>query len=253
MLGTRFGNVASSGAGAFVANAVNFDGTNTFLEKSTNLSNVADGKQITISLWVNPANVSDSEFLFFFGETGVNSRYQLHFTSNGTIFLDISGDAGQIASWESSVSISTSSWSHILISIDATTESGSLIYINDIEDTEPFNLFADRSITFTNVPDNRIGADNQGTPTAAKLFDGDMAEVWIDNSYLDLSIESNRRKFISSNIKPVGLNTDGSAPTGSTPMVYLSGDTDSWHTNKGDGGGFAENGTLTDSSTSPSD
>jgi len=33
----------------------------------------------------------------------------------------------------------------------------------------------------------------------------------------------------------------------------LSGDTATWHTNKGGGGGFTENGALTTSSTSPSD
>src|SRR3546814_7073174 len=44
---------------------------------------------------------------------------------------------------------------------------------------------------------------------------------------------------------------DGSTPTGSAPLVFLSGATASWHTNKGTGGGFTENGALTDAATDP--
>ena len=34
--------------------------------------------------------------------------------------------------------------------------------------------------------------------------------------------ESNRRKFIDSAGKPVDLGADGSTPTGSSPLIYLS-------------------------------
>jgi len=83
--------------------------------------------------------------------------------------------------------------------------------------------------------------------------DSDVAELWVDNSFIDFTVESNRRKFISASGKPVDLGSDGSAPTSSAPLVFLSGDTGTWHTNKGSGGGFTENGEITTASTSPSD
>ena len=70
-------------------------------------------------------------------------------------------------------------------------------------------------------------------------------------TYLDFSVEANRRLFISAAGKPVDPAVAVAAL--GTPIVRFSGPTASWHTNKGSGGGFTENGALTDASTSPSD
>lgn len=43
----------------------------------------------------------------------------------------------------------------------------------------------------------------------------------------------------------------GGNPTGTDPLVFFSGATASWHTNQGSGGGFTENGALTDAATNP--
>ena len=79
------------------------------------------------------------------------------------------------------------------------------------------------------------------------------SDLWIEYTHLDLDVVGNRRKFISGDKKPVFLGTDGSKPTGSAPPVYFSGDATDFSTNKGDGGAFTLTGTLTNSSTSPSD
>jgi hypothetical protein len=50
---------------------------------------------------------------------------------------------------------------------------------------------------------------------------------------------------------PVSLGADGSTPTGTAPIIFLSGATSSWETNKGSGGGFTENGGLTQSPDDP--
>ena len=71
--------------------------------------------------------------------------------------------------------------------------------------------------------------------------------------YLDISVENNRRKFIDADGFPVDLGSDGSTPTGIAAIMFFSGATVSWHTNDGSGGGFTENGALTDAATSPSD
>src|SRR6185295_18112501 len=43
---------------------------------------------------------------------------------------------------------------------------------------------------------------------------------------------------------PVSLGSNGSTPTGSAPLVFMSGDISAWFTNKGTGGGFTLSGTL---------
>lgn len=51
----------------------------------------------------------------------------------------------------------------------------------------------------------------------------DMAELWfMPGTFIDFSIESNRRKFHSAAHKTISLGADGSAPTGTTPLIYLS-------------------------------
>ena len=40
-------------------------------------------------------------------------------------------------------------------------------------------------------------------------------------------------------------------PTGKSPDICLTGPTEDWHTNKGTGGGFTENGALTDAASQP--
>jgi hypothetical protein len=86
-------------------------------------------------------------------------------------------------------------------------------------------------------------------------LDAEVAELYLNTKeFLDLSIEANRRKFISAAGKPADdLGASGEGPTGTNPTVFLSGDTVTWHTNKGSGGGFTEVGALTDASSSPSD
>jgi hypothetical protein len=78
------------------------------------------------------------------------------------------------------------------------------------------------------------------------LISADMADLWYaPGVYIDFSVEMNRRKFISAAGKPVDLGSSGQRPTGSAPLVLLSGATEGWHINKGTGGGFIENGALT--------
>jgi hypothetical protein len=80
-----------------------------------------------------------------------------------------------------------------------------------------------------------------------------MAEVYATNEFLDLSIESNRRKFISASGTPVNLGTDGNIPTGTQPLIYLSGPATNWNAGKnfGSWSGFTVHGTVTDCTSSP--
>ena len=84
-------------------------------------------------------------------------------------------------------------------------------------------------------------------------FKGFCGDFWFTQTYIDISDESNRRKFISTGGKPINLSANGSEPTGSQPLVFMSGATASWHTNKGTGGGYTEYGALTNAASSPSD
>lgn len=99
-----------------------------------------------------------------------------------------------------------------------------------------------------------------GSITTAKVVDENITYKKFAsavNALGNITVKANRRKFISANGKPVFLGTDGSKPTGTPPIVFLSqqrNDTpNTFNINRGTGGDFTITGTLTESTTSPSD
>ena len=91
-----------------------------------------------------------------------------------------------------------------------------------------------------------------------KNFVGELADVWIGvGQFLDLTVQANREKFIDANGKAADLGVDGSGPTGVAPAIFFHRDTDApasdFASNRGTGGAFSLTGSLTASSTNPSD
>jgi hypothetical protein len=75
-----------------------------------------------------------------------------------------------------------------------------------------------------------------------------MAEIWFNDTFFNISTQSNRRKFITAEKLPVDLGDDGSTPISAVPLIYLkAGD----EVNSGDGGNFTVNGALTACADSP--
>lgn len=132
------------------------------------------------------------------------------------------------------------------MSWDLTDPSKNHFYIDDVDSMPAVFDYVDNGINYD--ADYTFGTNN----IEDAFFRGSIADFWFDQtSYIGLSIETNRRKFIDENGQPVYLGNDGSDPTGSPPDMYLSGDTLNWHTNKGTGGGFSENGALEDAISKP--
>lgn len=238
-------------AQGFNVRAVTFDGTNDYLTRGADLTGNADSKVGILSVWVK------------LGADG--SALALYREGNGR--LTIQRDAGDKYSFELQTTVgvvtfemySSSSWTisdgwhHILASWDLATASRYL-YINDTDDIGSVPTNNNNNIDYTQTG-HVIGAL---TSPFSNKFNGDMAQFYFNNATsLDLSVEANRRKFISADGKPVDVGVDGSLPTGTAPRIYLdlaSGDAVStFATNKGTGGGMTLTGTLAEASTSPSD
>ncbi len=122
------------------------------------------------------------------------------------------------------------------------------LFFNDVDETNT-SIKVEGTVDYTRA-DYAFGARVAGI---LKLT-GCLAQFYLNpEEHIDFTVEANRRKFVSAGGKPVDMGADGSDPTGNVPLVFLSGATVSWHTNKGDGGGMTENGALTDCASSPSD
>lgn len=234
-------------------NAVNFDGTNDYLTRGAGLTGAADSKTGIFSCWVKRATTGTPTFtMLVMQEIAGTDRLNMNIGDNVFKCLLYNTAGTVIMQARSTTSILVADgWTHILASWDLSVPVVH-VYIDDGEDANVLTLTND-TINYTR---SEAGVGHiwlSSTPGFFK-FDGDMAELYFqDGEFLDFSVEANRRKFIDAMGKPVGLGADGSTPTGSVPLVFQSGATDEWHTNKGSGGGFTEVGALTDASSSPSD
>lgn len=148
------------------------------------------------------------------------------------IIVDVSGTAG----------FDIGCQSHLLISVDLVAEVLQ-IYICDQEVTPGgIGFQVSRSMPATTTAMVLRQTTQYYGGGANQAYVGD---VWLDTpaSFVDLSIEANRRLFINGDLTPVDLGDDGSLPFGTIPRVYHSlrdGDTaDDWLTNRG-----AANSTL---------
>lgn len=231
-------------------NAVDFDGTATYLEGPVTPIGVNDGNQGTASFWFKlDGNGSDMTFMRnatarIIAEFDASNGGQIRFwgeDSSNTTLLNMGSDNfnGDITSWH-----------HVMASWDLSDPSRRHIYINGVSDLDAVNYttHVDGAIQYSNGY-YRIGANALGS----NMLDGQVADFWFDSgTYIDLSIEGNRRKFLDENGNARFLGTNGELVTGTAPDIYLSGDTATWHTNDGASGGFTENGALTDAANEPS-
>lgn len=232
-------NALGSGSvyGKYTANAVTFDGTNDYLTRGADLTGVSDSKSLTFSVWIKPATLSNN---YIYESTGGSGLFKL--PSSGYFVCSFLDSAGTpiLSGASTATAITANVWNHILFSCDLTDTGKRFLYINDVANTATYSRYTNTNIDFTRA-DHAIGAQ---VSSFGKYF-GDMADLSLTlGTYTDISVEANRRLYITSTGKPVKP---------SSGIIVLTGATDSWHTNKGTGGGFTENGSLSTAPTSPSD
>lgn len=218
---------------AYTPQPVTFDGTNDNLLRGGALSGAADGRNGTMSFW-------------FRQDTGLGTARSIVDAQSNRVSAQINAsnqvvtrfrDAGNAdICLQSFITMADNNWHHIIMTTNGTaahTARDGFVTI------APTPVDADIDWTLTNFS---VGS----TVGATQRFPGDLADVWMDDVYIDISISANLQKFIHVSGHPADLGADGSTPTGSAPLVFFSGATNAWHTNKGTGGGYNLTGALTD-------
>ena len=239
------GIAAASGGGAYAADGINFDGTNDYLTRGADLTGNADSKLITGSLWFKRDATGNQKFY-----TASGSLHRIHILSGHTFEVRLEGvSSGEIVTMDGLTGMSdTTAWHHFCFCVDTADINKMKFFFDDADDLDNGSkAVTDENIDFT-LSSHAIGATTSG----GSKWNGCLADVWLAfGQYLDISVTANRRKFIDASGNPVNLGSDGSTPTGTAPIMFFQGATASWHTNKGSGGGFTENGALTDCATDP--
>lgn len=240
----------------YKVNSADFDGTNDYLLRGGALSDVANSKKGICSFWFR---IDAGSALWYIAHAANGAGVNILEIQRGNYIVftltNPSGPTSVLYMKTSAVFLADTAWHHCLASWDLSIGATHL-YIDDVSDKDLGTLLAtDVDVEYVGMTQFAIGSSRTG----ANKFNGCLADFYLNlNEYLDLSVESNRRKFVSANLKPKYLGANGASPTGTTPIVFQSlGETDSvandFAINHGSGGSLSVTGALTIGDSSPSD
>ena len=228
----------------YVAEAVTFDGSD-YLKTTTGAATTNSGL-LTFSCWFKTGNTATRVILWHRNDSSPYGGVWIQLAAGDTFSLVCEGDLAAKYWTMSTVTTYTDDvWHHVLASIDTSDKSISKLYIDDSNYTFADSWSTSGDITF-NYATAAVGARSNGTIPWYE----DLAEVYYaPGEYLDLTVESNRRKFIDADGKPVNLLTSG-APD---PLIYCKGIASTWNagTQYGSSSGWSMTGSVADSSNEP--
>jgi Concanavalin A-like lectin/glucanases superfamily len=235
------------GAGdSYRATPIRFETAGGDYMSSGNLANTTSSDAGTYSAWIR-LNGPDGATQLFSGAMilGIGGVYR---NANNRIELLMQNCVGAPMLDVSSQSAITAArgWFHLLASWDL-GQNRVHIYIDDVPDMgNPFLITG--PICYAAV---RWGVGGLGP---AQL-DADVADLYASlGTYIDITVEANRRKFSDASGKAVALGENCSRPTGAVPTACFVGAAPTWHMNKGIGAGMTLSGDgLVTAPDSPSD
>ena len=215
---------------------INFDGTNDYLARGADLTGNADTKVGTVSFWVK-FNADGGTQRIWQNTSGYCSFYR---TTNNAVIFAVSNSSGTVLmDVRTSALTAASGWHHVMASWDLSITTAH-VYVDGVSDYAEITAPTDDTIDWTRA-NSWVGTQD----AFSNKLNADIFDLYMNFAeYIDLSVEANRRKFIDADGYPVDLGTDGSLPTGTSPIVFLTGNLPGFITNTGTGGGFTENGTL---------
>lgn len=181
-----------------IPEAIDFDGTNDYLSRSSDLVGNADGKAFTFSAWVWIDSAANGGQWVI---TNENQRFYLSYANGGTtdIVLIANNTANSaVLQFDATSGFADKSFNHILISVDLTSSANRAVYINGAPFAVSWTHYANDSIDFTRAGWG-VGARQDGVTAKMK---GRLSHLFLAYEYIDLSIESNRRIFITADRKP---------------------------------------------------
>lgn len=181
------GDIAS---GVVEPEGVDFDGVNDYLSRSSDLVGNVDSKTFTFSAWVYVSN----DNVYVYGSS--NGAIFSYTASNGNLGVYLKNSVGTTILSATASKIQSNTFTHVLVSLDLANTSHRYIYLNDVLTTPTWATFTNDSINFTDTNHyiNNYNTGNDGTCRLSNIF--------LDYTYRDLSIEANRRLFITADGKP---------------------------------------------------
>jgi len=230
----------------YTVQGITFNSPNAAYMTTSSLTGIANGQKGILSTWLKLRGVGAYQIVF---ETMDDQSITMYFQPSGYLFVQLTNSAGTpIVSWTGHNVFSTSGGlSHVAMSWD-TTVSRAQAYTDGLVDVNAPTVVSGGIINYA------YGAVEMGGRTSASSmpFIGDIGDFYFNTAEtMDLSVPANLAKFIDSSGNPVNLGTNGATPTGSVPLIFLSGPSSTFANNLGSGGAFSLTGSISNGSTKP--
>ena len=204
-------SLLSAGGIDYRVPAVKYDGTNDYLAPDTDIQTASNVG--LCSFWFRLDGGDGSAMELADGSLGIiaGDSFKIRRNTSNKMSFVWNIPFSTSNSFESSTSFITSSvWHHCMASWDSNVAQH--LYIDGANELNSIES------TGTQTP---IGVENLfASDTASNKYDGAIAQFYLTDEYLDLSIAANRLKFYDSDV--VDLGDDGSTPTGTQPLVLLN-------------------------------
>lgn len=228
----------------YAPNAVVLDGSTDYLTRGADLTGAVDGEQFSFSGWLNTSSATAQNV---FGN-GVYCSLNINGSTN--IKGQFRDSAATVrAQFTLEVDVIDGEWHHLAFSFDKNNVGDRHVYLdgNDASGDVTWNVYdSTNNIDFTRGQ-FAVGAS---TESGGALFNGSLAEIFINTTLIDLSDAAELAKFIKDG-RPSLRDADGGYGGAGAPLIWLSGDVSTWSTNKGTGGGFTVTGALANSTNIP--
>ena len=242
---TVVGTLDTAGRGPNQSNlaATQFNGSNAGLKRSSALSGISDGKQVTFSCNFTLRSFNEDPFISF--EAGGGYTFTVRTTNAGDYgYLTIIGVtpsetyAVQFAQPGTDLKFYLGRNHSLQVSFDLTDTSKRHIIIDGEEITGlTWPTYNNTNIDFTSSP-VKVGWD----PNSSRYLDGEMGELYFDTVYTDLASDNPFWDADTNLHKPVQQVLD---ETGNTPLMAMPLNAAEAENNLGTGGAFDEEGILT--------
>jgi hypothetical protein len=237
-----FGEFALQARGPVQAEAIDFDGTSDVLSRADLTGNISS-RTFTFSAFLYRTSSATNTFIYNVNNGSLSQFFWVNFSSGGTLSITGRNSGGTnilaVTGTGAGAGVPLNTWISLLVSVDLANTSNRYIYVNDRLVTGTWTTYTNQQIAFPQTTHTVAAYDT--TFGRQRL-----SNVFLDYTYRNLSVEANRRLFVTADLKPAA----GQAAL--SPIMYLPmSNPTAPGTNAGTGGNFALTGVVARSGRGP--
>lgn len=240
--------------GRIFVGAADFNGSTNYMTFSGALTGLADGKQGAFygRIKINSGDGTTRRLFSLLVDGGNHFTFAISAANVWAVFGQGTDGSAALQAAGTGTILAGTGWHRVAATWDLTDSAKFQVWVDGVEGHAAPTTYRNVNINYASASVSRIGAL---ASDASQKLPACLAEFWFDDTWVNFN--STLSAFEDSQGFPMDLGTDGSAPTGSAPVVYCHLDRGeavaNFALNRGAGQDFTTTGTLAACNTNPGD